>query len=179
MGALGVADVLAAFTDPAAGVRRRACDLVAHLRRRELTSRLVASLEDGNPSVVEAACHALGEVLADTEPGVTASSCCSHEDLADAVAVLQRTARGHTDPACQEAAVAALGAVGHPSGLPGVLAAMTDKPAVRRRAVVALAAFEGPDVSKALTTALHDRDWQVRQIAEDLEGRRPRPSGHE
>jgi hypothetical protein len=33
---------------------------------------------------------------------------------------------------------------------------------------VALAAFDGPDVDAALTRALTDRDWQVRQVAEDL-----------
>ena len=44
----------------------------------------------------------------------------------------------------------------------------TDKPAVRRRAVLALAPFEGEDVEAALRRALEDRDWQVRQAAEDL-----------
>ena len=33
------------------------------------------------------------------------------------------------------------------------------------RAVIALAPFEGPDVVAALTAALDDRDWQVRQGA--------------
>ena len=51
---------------------------------------------------------------------------------------------GHADPLCREAAVAALGAIGDPAGLAAVLAALEDKPAVRRRAAVALAAFEGP-----------------------------------
>jgi hypothetical protein len=36
--------------------------------------------------------------------------------------------------------------------------------------VVALAAFEGPEVDAALERALEDRDRQVRQIAEDLRG---------
>jgi hypothetical protein len=34
--------------------------------------------------------------------------------------------------------------------------------------VIALAAFEGPEVDAALRRALEDRDWQVRQAAEDL-----------
>ncbi|MET0422024.1 MAG: HEAT repeat domain-containing protein [Acidimicrobiia bacterium] len=46
--------------------------------------------------------------------------------------------------------------------------ATRDKPAVRRRAVLALAPFDGPDVDAAITAALDDRDWQVRQAAEDL-----------
>ena len=49
-----------------------------------------------------------------------------------------------------------------------MLAATRDRAAVRRRAVIALAAFEGPEVDAALDRALTDRDWQVRQAAEDL-----------
>ena len=75
---------------------------------------------------------------------------------------------GHADPLCREAAVAALGAIGDPAGLPAVLAALEDKPAIRRRAAVALAAFDGPEVEAALRRCLEDRDWQVRQVAEDL-----------
>ena len=70
----------------------------------------------------------------------------------------------------REAAVAALGAIGDPSTLAVVLAACDDKPAVRRRAVLALAAFDGPEVEARLRAALTDRDWQVRQAAEDLLG---------
>src|SRR5437762_1926107 len=75
---------------------------------------------------------------------------------------------GHADALCREAAVAALGAIGDPAGLPAILRATTDKPAIRRRAVLALAPFDGPEVDAALQRALTDRDWQVRQAAEDL-----------
>jgi hypothetical protein len=34
--------------------------------------------------------------------------------------------------------------------------------------VIALAPFEGKEVEAALARALDDRDWQVRQAAEDL-----------
>jgi hypothetical protein len=34
--------------------------------------------------------------------------------------------------------------------------------------VLALAPFDGPEVEEALRAALEDRDWQVRQAAEDL-----------
>ena len=73
----------------------------------------------------------------------------------------------------REAAVAALGALGDPSALPVVLAACDDKPAVRRRAVLALAAFDGEEVEARLRLALTDRDWQVRQAADDLLGDQP------
>jgi len=85
-----------------------------------------------------------------------------------ALAALAPADGGHRDPLCREAAVAALGAIGDPSGLPTVLRALDDKPAIRRRAAVALAAFEGPEVEAALRRCLDDRDWQVRQVAEDL-----------
>ena len=39
---------------------------------------------------------------------------------------------------------------------------------MRRRAVLALAPFDGDDVRAAVQRALDDRDWQVRQAAEDL-----------
>jgi HEAT repeat protein len=54
------------------------------------------------------------------------------------------------------------------AGWPAILAGCSDKPAVRRRAVLALAPFDGPEVQAALERALSDRDWQVRQGAEDL-----------
>ncbi|MEA2716984.1 MAG: hypothetical protein QOI99_1301, partial [Actinomycetota bacterium] len=46
--------------------------------------------------------------------------------------------------------------------------ATSDRPAVRRRAVIALTPFDGPEVDAAMARALEDRDWQVRQAAEDL-----------
>jgi HEAT repeat protein len=85
-----------------------------------------------------------------------------------ALAALAATGTGHADPLCREAAVAALGAIGHPAGLPAVIGALNDKPAIRRRAAAALAAFVGPEVDAALRRCLEDRDWQVRQVAEDL-----------
>jgi len=89
---------------------------------------------------------------------------------AGAVFALSTVARQHVDPLAREAAVAALGSLSDPAGLPALLAACRDKPAVRRRAVLALAPFDGPDVDAALHAALADRDWQVRQAAEDLLG---------
>ena len=90
----------------------------------------------------------------------------------DELAALIRHATDDERPLVREAAVAALGAIGHPDGLPAILRGCSDKPAVRRRAVLALAPFEGPAVEAALRAALEDRDWQVRQNAEDLVQRR-------
>jgi HEAT repeat protein len=74
---------------------------------------------------------------------------------------------------CREAAVAALGSIGDDRVLPTILAALSDKATVRRRAVIALAPFDGPEVDTALRRSLDDRDRQVRQAAEDLLGREP------
>ena len=62
----------------------------------------------------------------------------------DTVSRLAELATGHSNPLVREAAVAALGATGHPEGLDAILAATTDRVAVRRRAVLALAPFDGP-----------------------------------
>lgn len=147
------ADTLScAMRDPEPLVRRRACEL--HATRPELgVEALAGGLADADVTVVEAACFALGEL---GEAGAGATS------------VLAVVATTHDDALCREAAVAALGAIGHPAGLPAILAATTDKAAVRRRAVLALAPFEGSDVDDALQRAATDRDWQVRQAAEDL-----------
>ena len=115
----------------------------------------MAALDDRDVTVVEAAAWALGEL------GPAAID-------AGAVQRPGRVVTDHRDAIAREAAVAALGALGDPSGLPAVLAACSDRAAVRRRAVLALAPFAGPDVDAALARALDDKDWQVRQAAEDL-----------
>ena len=149
MGAATDDDVAASLADPAAEVRRRACEVaVAHVG-----VDLVPLLADSDPMVVEAAAWALGERA---------------EESIGAVPTLMDLATNHDDALCREAAVAALGAIGDVRGLPAILAATSDKPAVRRRAVIALAPFDGPEVDAALLRARDDRDWQVRQAAEDL-----------
>jgi len=134
-------------------VRRRAAELAPALSAP--ARPLLELLGDDDVTVTEAAAWALGEL------GPAAVD-------AGATAALVAVAGEHDDPLAREAAVAALGALGDPAGLPALLAACRDKPAVRRRAVLALSPFTGPAVDAALRTALDDRDWQVRQAAEDL-----------
>lgn len=147
MGRLDAGDVAVALGDPDARARAEACALAVDVPEADVA----ALLRDDASSVVETAAWALGE----------------RGDLA-AVPDLAEIATSHEDGLCREAAVAALGAIGDPSGLPAILAAMGDRATVRRRAVLALAPFEGPEVEAALTKAANDRDWQVRQAAEDL-----------
>ena len=149
LGILADDELAGALGDPAPRVRRRACELAA----TRPTVSLLSALADADATVVEAAAFACGE----------------QERVGRAVVDrLMELAGHHRDPLVREAAVAALGAVGDPAGLAAILAATDDKPAIRRRAVIALAPFDGPSVDAALERARTDRDWQVRQAAEDL-----------
>lgn len=150
--ALGAGELASGLADPEPTVRARAAELTG-ARPGDEPPALVPVLGDADGRVVEAAAWASGE-RQPPEPGI--------------VAALAAVAAGHEDVLCREAAVAALGAVGDPAGLPAILAATGDRPAIRRRAVLALAPFAGPEVDAALERALTDRDWQVRQAAEDI-----------
>jgi HEAT repeat protein len=157
-----------AATDADPALRRRAADVAPAFAGptaaedpgesgdgRTVAEGLLILLEDSEAAVAEAAAWALGEL------GMEAVG-------PEAVGRLCEKAQGHGDPLVREAAVAALGALGDEGGLEAVLAACRDKPSIRRRAVLALAAFEGPEVDAALQAALADKDWQTRQAAEDL-----------
>ncbi len=114
---------------------------------------IVPLLTDSDVFVAEMASWALGERGGTTDVELSA--------LIDA----SQNAR---EPLVREAATASLGAIGDVRGLPAILRACSDKPAIRRRAVLALAPFEGLAVDAALKNALTDRDWQVRQNAQDM-----------
>jgi HEAT repeat protein len=157
MGRLRADWLCAALSDLSPSVRRRAAELAA----RHPDVSLHEALHDEDPDVVEAAAFACGE-----------------QESVDAPVVhrLAELTTSSEDALVREAAVAALGAIGDPIALPAILVAAQDCAAVRRRAVLALAPFDGPDVDAALARALEDRDWQVRQAAEDLT-RVPREAG--
>ena len=164
LGALTATDVAAAL-DPARPVelRRRAVDTATAARgsgsRSALPGAVMGALGDADQLVVVGAAWFLGE-----------------RHHRPAVKELAALATGHADPRCREAAIAALGAIGDSAGLPAVLAALGDKPTVRRRATVALAGFDDPRVEPALREAAQDRDWQVRQAAEELLDESPGPA---
>jgi HEAT repeat protein len=147
--ALDTATIQAALSDADVAVRRRAAELAgAHT-----AVDLLAVLDDPDARVVEVAAWACGE----------------HESRRDEIVErLVELAGTADDPLVRESAVAALGAIGDERGVAAIIVACSDKPAVRRRAVLALAPFEGPEVEAAIERALVDRDWQVRQAAEDL-----------
>ena len=71
-----------------------------------------------------------------------------------------------------EAAVASLGAIGDERAAPVLLdLVLTGRPQVRRRAVVALTAFDGREVEAAIGAARNDRNPMVREVAEMVVGR--------
>lgn len=143
----------AALTDVDPDVRRDALTLIATppLANDALADLLIDALDDDDALVVDGAAFALGEHL-----------------TARAVERLIDVATHHDDARCRESAIAALGAIGDDRARPAILGALDDRPAVRRRAIVALANFEGPDIDAALTRAAQDRDWQVRAAVDQL-----------
>jgi len=149
MQSLTDADLEPAVHDDDRLVRRRAAELGALHPGVDLAP-LLADLE---PVVVEMAVWAYGE----------------REQVDDnTLHTIISLTTDHDDQLVREAGAAALGAIGDERGVPAILRACDDKPAVRRRAVLALAPFSGPEIEAAIDTALTDRDWQVRQSAEDL-----------
>lgn len=149
MGALTANDLESHVADENEHVRRR----VAQLGARHASVALTVLLRDKDVYVAEMAAWAFGErdSVSDDELHALISSATQDERAL-----------------VREACVAALGAIGDVRGLPAILSGCNDKPAVRRRAVLALAPFDGPDVDAALQNALSDNDWQVRQNAEDM-----------
>jgi len=165
MGALSADDLAQALVAAGPALRRRACELAASTWRGDerLDALLARALDDGEPLVVDAACFALGERAEQLAPALRR----------EAIERLSALTATHKEAHVREGAVAALGAIGDPRGLPAVLAALTDRPTVRRRAAVALAAFDGEEAEAGLRRCLEDRDWQVRQVAETLLDRPP------
>jgi HEAT repeat protein len=142
-----------ALVDGDVTVRREALNQIAHvaLDDEEVYAALMHCLDDEDALVVDGAVFALGEHLY--------------------VAAVERMcviATSHDDARCRESAIAALGAIGDDRARPAILGALDDKAPVRRRAIVALSNFEGPDVDEALARASEDRDWQVRAAVNQL-----------
>jgi HEAT repeat protein len=134
-------------------VRREGLNQIAHapITDDTIIAAVMNLLHDEDALVVDGAVFALGEHL-----------------VVDAVEQMCVIATSHEDARCRESAIAALGAIGDDRARPAILGALDDKPPVRRRAIVALSNFEGPDVDGALARASEDRDWQVRAAVNQL-----------
>ena len=169
-GALQAEQLGRALGDEAAEVRCRAAELAPP------EVELVGLLGDPDASVVEVVAAALGERDRDSGP----------------VEELCRVAASHDDPLCRESAVAALGAIAagldaeagaaqeaaaeatrvaaRGMALEMLLAAMDDRPQIRRRALLGLYQFDDDRAADAVRAALEDRDRQVRAVAGELLG---------
>lgn len=148
LGELTPEHITRSFTDQSAEVRRTAVELSVHV-----DVSIYHLLNDDDVFVAEMTAWSLGERQKPTD---------------EEIAALIHATTQHAESVVREACAAALGSLGDIRGLPAILSACTDKPAVRRRAVLALAPFDGEEVDAALQRALEDRDWQVRQNAEIL-----------
>jgi HEAT repeat protein len=177
LGRLTETDVCGGLRDPDSVVARRVVSALgsgaagaAPLRTDTVFVELTTLLTSGGDETAEAAAWALGEWFApvNSEDEVGEATPYQASLIDRAIATLSAACVGHGDALVREAAAAALGSIGNEAGLPAILTACGDKATVRRRAVLALAPFHGPDVTAALTRARSDRDWQVRQAAEDL-----------
>lgn len=144
-------------------------------------------MTDDDGAVRAMAAEALGEAGADAaaildrvrhdEDGrVIEAVATAYGELRSAGAVpwLIDVASGDGDRAAREAATAALGAIGDDSAVDTLLALVASAPPqVRRRAVVALTVFDGPEVEAAIRSAARDRNPSVREAAEMVVGRHP------
>ena len=137
------------LSDSAFKVRNALAYLIS--RNRDIPA--MKFLLDEDAEIVEVACWGIGE---------------RGDASAEVLDVLQSITESHSDSLCRESAVAALGALGNRDALGSILKAVEDIATVRRRAVLALAPFDGPEVELAIAKALEDRDWQGRQAAEDI-----------
>ena len=124
----------AAALDESPRVRRALADVGATDHRVNVATLI----GDADSSVCEVACWAAGE---------------RGEATAALIELLASVTTGHADPLCRESAVAALGAIGSELGLGAILSATSDKATVRRRAVLALAPFDSPEVTAGPRTS--------------------------
>ena len=186
MGSLTDTDVSTALGDAELRVRRRACELatlmpITSSASLEIDDILLNFLRTGDDTMAELGAWSLGErhqqqnvgtdefeTSPETPDTTQAGTDFVAPNLGEIVEALGAIVYHHSDALVREAAVAALGCIATPEAKPAILYAIDDKATVRRRAVIALAAFEGADVEAALARATGDRDWQVHQAAEDL-----------
>ncbi len=159
IGILELDDLLRGLADPHQSVRHRAITEAAHF------TGVTSTTSDGRELL-----QALTDLIDAEDTAEAAIWALGEQSDADTMVVerLMDVTTTHPDALCREAAVAALGSIGDPRALSAVLTASHDKATVRRRAIIALSAFEGQEVEDRLREAVHDRDWQVSQTAEDL-----------
>ena len=165
LGRLEVADVVRALAGrrprgAPARRRRRSQPSAATGRAPSLPAALTAALDDPDPLVVVGAAWFLGE----------------RRHRSAVAALARRPRRAHDDTRCREAAVAALGRHRRPGRARRPCSARSTTS--RRCAGGPPSPWPAstiPAVEPALRRAAGDRDWQVRQAADELLDDRRRP----
>lgn len=177
-------DPMAFVGDKRVEMRRMAASILGERSTESAVARALASLlgSDPEPSVRAAAAEALA-ASSDPAPLLAAGDDDAIEvreaiayalgEIGKAAALpwLLATATEDSDDGVREAAVAALGAIGDDTSLPLLVdLSSAAPPKVRRRAVVALSAFESSDAIAAVRAALEDRNPMVKEVAEMVAG---------
>ena len=147
-GALSHDDLIGAIGDPDPENRSRALRCAA--RGSEASADLIEAITLATSDPVDYVAVAAVRTIGDLE-------------IHDALELVISLATSADDAMAREEAVAAIASLGDPRGLQAIVAASEDKPAIRRRCVAALGAFEGDLVEATLDRLSTDRDWQVRQ----------------
>ena len=137
-----------ALLDSAVEVRLAAVNATLPLGTFELKPLLAL---ESDPLVLEAIIFAIGEKLEE-----------------DAYPDLCKIALDHADALCREAAVAAIANFQREDSLEVLTRASVDKAPIRRRVAIALAGLESARATELLKELSKDRDWQTRQIAEEI-----------
>ena len=148
LGALNRENIEAALQDEAIEARLAAVRASVQLPWFSLKAHLG---REQNPLVLESIIFAIGE----------------KQEL-DAYPQLCEIATDNTDALCREAAVAAIANFQREDSLEVLIKASQDKPAIRRRVAIALAGLDSPGASALLQKLSTDRDWQTRQIAQEI-----------
>ncbi|MDA8263406.1 MAG: HEAT repeat domain-containing protein [Actinomycetota bacterium] len=138
----------AALDDPDEEVRLAGAKAAAKTGGDSLVRRLAS---EKDPLVAEALIFAMGEQRDES-----------------AYPALCNAALEHPDALCREAAVAAIANFERDDSIEVLERAAGDKPAIRRRVAVALAAVDDARGTDLLHRLAEDRDWQTRQIAKEI-----------
>ena len=155
----------------------RANDIVPDLTRLLLTDpdpQVRAESAEVIAAAGAAALQALDSARGDEDERVIEAVATGYGEIADPSAVpwLMSQAEAAASRQVREAAVASLGAIGDERCLPLLIRLAADSPPqVRRRAVVALTVYNGPNVEAAIRAAASDRNPMVREAAEMVVGR--------
>ncbi|MFV0406582.1 MAG: HEAT repeat domain-containing protein [Propioniciclava sp.] len=186
-GSAAVAPVIAGLDDPDPAVRRQLAHVLSKLRDPQAVAPLERLLADPEPDVSAKAAFALGQIGGSAAVTSLVAALGAEEPLlADAVvaALVRRgsEALGPLSalvttsrlPEVRRQAVEALAAMGDPAAIAPLVAALDDAdPEVRLEALFGLAALPDEAASRAVVAARSSADARLRQVAQQLQDRKP------